>query len=341
MRIKLNVRNFCCLLFAISLSSSCSSDDNGSTSNLSPNIYVVGSENSKAIIWKNGISSYLSGENIDAHANSVFISENNDVYVSGSETHSNGNVAVIWKNGIASTLNYLGYNTYASSVFVSGNDVYVAGSANSGLNSYAILWKNGVPTVLSNSNGYNVANSVFISSNDTYVLGTENGINKIWKNGDEIIITDGYVSSNSNSIFVSNNDVYVVGYEGDSFLNTFAKIWKNGQSMSLNVDDSGYSEANSVFVFGNDVYVVGQSWSQQTNEIRVTLWKNGVAEVYPLIYQNGTGYAKSVFIHDNDVYVVGYEAHPSGDVAVIWKNGIPTSLSPINGNASAHSVFVK
>ena len=54
-----------------------------------PNVYVAGSIGKAAVLWKNGIASYLTNGSRSAEANSVFVS-GTDVYVAGHEKNSDG-----------------------------------------------------------------------------------------------------------------------------------------------------------------------------------------------------------------------------------------------------------
>ena len=114
-------------------------------------IYVAGTENSKATIWKNGVPQTLPG---GSKANAVFVSKN-DVYVGGDSK--------VWKNG---NVEY-SINGSATSIFVLGNDVYVT-------TEYRVL-KNGTVIMESdlrpNATESSYFTSVFVSGNDVYVAG--------------------------------------------------------------------------------------------------------------------------------------------------------------------------
>ena len=72
------------------------------------NVYVAGClpilNIDTAVIWKNGILTYLTDGTNDAVATSIKIVDNN-IYVAGTEKNSNGNrIAKYWKNGVATNL---------------------------------------------------------------------------------------------------------------------------------------------------------------------------------------------------------------------------------------------
>ena len=167
-------------------------------------VYVAGQikqqtqQPDRAVLWKNGVAQFLSGEG--SQALSVYVADE-DVYVAGYTLVRMSGVwgyyryVTVWKNGVPQFLAEGGQNTStkAHSVFVSGNDVYVVGS----IDNSAALWKNGVKQNLTGSAAY----SVFVSSNDVYVAGTDNKQAVLWKNGVKQILIDGD-KANANSVFV-------------------------------------------------------------------------------------------------------------------------------------------
>ncbi|WP_160143714.1 hypothetical protein [Chryseolinea soli] len=213
----------------------------------------------------------------DAYANSIYVSDNNDVYVAGQENHGAGIgfKAKVWKNGVATTLT--ASSGAAHSVFVSGNDVYVAGWEEITTGWVAKVWKNGVATSLSPVDQRAYGHSVFVSGNDVYVAGQYwNGTTYlicVWKNGTLEIIDPNTPGSDVSSIFVSNGDVYLVGNEIRN--NAYnAKVWKNGTGTFLS--SSAGSDAKSVYVYDGDVYIAGWEYDSDGKQV-ATLWKNGVA----------------------------------------------------------------
>jgi hypothetical protein len=70
-------------------------------------VYITGTQTinttyttstSKAIVWKDGVTSYLGDSTKPCSANSIFVT-NSTVYIVGSE----GGKATLWKNGIATS----------------------------------------------------------------------------------------------------------------------------------------------------------------------------------------------------------------------------------------------
>ena len=72
-----------------------------------------------------------------------------------------------------------------------------------------------------------------------------------------------------------------------------------------------------------------------------TIWTNGVAQSLSVSAGN-EGAVKSIFVDGNDVYAVGNEYSDilqSSSRAILWKNGIKTTLSQVDGS-TAKSIFV-
>jgi len=322
------------------------------------NVYVAGTENGVATLWKNGKPQRLGDK--QSYANSVFVSGKN-VYVAGSE---NGD-ATLWKNGKPQRLSDGKNGAEAFSVFVSGNDVYVAGYESNGYEyaRVATVWKNGVAQRLSNAER-SEANSVFVSGNDVYVAGDEDegpGNVILWKNGVAQPLREiAYFPS----VFVSGDDVYVAGAGGGVKLkgnySFAAMLLKNGMAQGLSYGkytegDRIYGDdayAFSVYVSGNDVYVAG--WEEigapqrydaiadrvvpEVGSRYITLWKNGV----PQRLCEGERHA-SVFVSGEDVYVAGYEYANQGAnkyFTTLWKNGVAQRLGDVTDYSPRISVFV-
>ncbi len=215
-------------------------------------VYMVGSsqENKasllRATVWKNGVATYLTDGSHNAHANSVFISEN-DVYVVGYEAYPNRNVALLWKNGTPIILEDSIY-AQPTSLFVSGNDIYVAGLSYDGANVSVTVWKNGNPFYLTNTNDHVRVYSIYVSEGDVYLAGSErlnnNLVATVWKNGEAIHLSDEI--SVAKSIYISNNEVFVCGAEVEGDL-SMPVIWKNGIKTTLDYI-GGDAIANSIFV---------------------------------------------------------------------------------------------
>ena len=129
-------------------------------------VYLAGEETvyydqafgERAVVWKNGVPTWLTGITFKAAANSVAIS-GSDVYVAGQYYYNGNDVAAVWKNGVETRLTDGTRSAVATSVAVSGSDVYVAGCEGG----VAILWKNGVAAPLTDGTRSAAASSVFVS----------------------------------------------------------------------------------------------------------------------------------------------------------------------------------
>jgi len=297
-----------------------------------------------AKLWKDGEMHTLS--NYHSLANSVFVTDDGDVYVAGSAPVGRG-AAAVWKNGKVQNLTPCAFmHSEANSVYVYNGDVYAVGSEESAIthNRIAKLWINGKTYNLSDEKTLMVASSVYVHNGDVYVAGFELPLEPVscgtcvqirsgfaiavlWKNGQLQYLTDGVHNAWATSVFVSDNDVYVAGFERMD-----ARLWKNGVAQDLekgtwNWVDPLPENAYSVFVSGKDVYVAGSK-----------VWKNG-----KVLYERGGNYHfESIFVSDNDVYVVGRETNFGGgyDAAQLWKNGVIQDISYGSTMSFANSVFV-
>ena len=224
----------------------------------SNDVYVVGEENYSsnsyaAKLWKNGVATTLSTSGTNAHASSIFITEN-DIYVSGYEESGVNKAGIIWKNGIPTRLFgfcYPGGNglctydaTDITDIYVVNNNVYAIGTSIIGTGIYdSILWKNGVATRINI-----LPSSIFVNNNDVYIAGKVGNNACIWKNGIITYLTNGTNQAFATSVYVLGNDVYVTGFERlAGSINEIARVWKNGIAFNLS-DGTGSAEPNDIFV---------------------------------------------------------------------------------------------
>jgi uncharacterized protein YjdB len=166
--------------------------------------YVVGYETNRngftvPMYWKGGVSYPLTVAGSNASANSVYVAQNNDVWVAGWENNAEGiPMAVLWKNGSREDILPASRRmSVANSVCVAANgEVYVAGFESNGLMPTAIMWRGTTstskpllaPLTLSNGGTESRAYSIFVLSQDAYVVGFENNtstepVGRLWKNG--------------------------------------------------------------------------------------------------------------------------------------------------------------
>jgi hypothetical protein len=239
------------------------------------NSYIIGLQDSKAELWKNGVATELT-DFYEAVSISVV---GNDVYVLGFGIDKNSDrIVLLWKNGITTALDFPDFKYgYIKNGCLSGDKVHVYGNNNMGDFIYSAYGKES-KLIRKNSTYPIELRSIFVVNEDVYIAGNEANDNQVltaeyWKNGVETILGNGNYQSLAQSIFVSGNDVYAVGYEYNSDSKKIARLWKNGIGTNLT---ENLSDANLVFVAENDVYVAGRE-----NGIS-RLWKNGIAVELPV-----------------------------------------------------------
>lgn len=225
-------------------------------------VYVVGTSNSKAAFWKNGIKTELPtyDPNSLSFGTCIFIS-GKDIYIGGSDGYSH----VYWKNGIEHKLPQNG-NGYVNAIAVKGNDVYTGGDELS-LTFDLVYWKNDIETTLGKNTkiDYGVT-GIALDGSDVYVCGTDSGNALYWKNDMKVNLSKYSCPSkaSANAITIKGNDIYVAGNCEED-----AVYWKNGQQVSLPYF-SYTASATCIALFQSDVYVGG--WDGPS----AVYWKNGI-----------------------------------------------------------------
>lgn len=329
------------------LLAACKKNDNdaGKKNSTPPvDIYVAGNISDTAFYWLDGVGNYLTNGSHPAYAHSIFVSGNNDVYITGEEfvedAFTNQFMAAYWENQQITFLTN-GQQTPISSgasVFVSGNDVYVGGFEYKSGAQYATYWKNGAVNVVGPK--FSSATSIFVLGKDVYLAGGYpsdttrlSTINAVyWKNGTAVNLTTGGTAGNVSSITSSGTHVYTAGY-ADFADGQHTAYWKDSTVVELANSPVG-SSATSICVSGSDVYVAGY---QTINGINVAAyWKNNI----PVALSTKSSNANSIFLFGNDIYVAGSENDSNGQsIATYWKNGVATHIG--SKGSSASSIFVQ
>jgi len=314
------------------------------TGSSTPDVYVAGmgdngGANFAAVVWKNGVATFLTNGINQAEARRVFVS-GTDVYVVGREYIGSVIESRVWKNGAIYNYGGCGSSAFAVDIFVSGTDVYVLGVENCTATPEVKLtvWKNGVANYITNGSTQVTPCSIFVSGTDVYVSGDEDNMQKMWKNGVATTLPNapGTVPGWENDVHVSGTDVYV-SYNAN-VVNNIPKLWKNGVITDL-ANGSVFSLVNDVYVSGTDVYAAGSDPALGGGSPGIAvIWKNGIR--IPVTNGVNEASAESVFVLGTDVYVAGYEAVP-GYEPKLWKNGISVSLAGSANGGYAFSVFVK
>jgi hypothetical protein len=140
-----------------------------------------------------------------------------------------------------------------------------------------------------------------------------------------------------------NTTIYIAGYANPAAnpptgVNV-AEIWKLASgsptaTVTALPTPSGMTsaQANSIAVSGNDVYVAGYA-GNSAGDVAV-LWVNGAATILP----SGMTISEAgpIAVSGGNVYVTGFEENTAGETtAVLWVNGVATTLAPPNGMAYA------
>jgi hypothetical protein len=153
-------------------------------------VYVAGEVSGRAALGKNGTIQMLPSDGGSrSSANSVLVSADGDVYVTGSEYDPEGcSAAIMWINGAKLRLG--DGNTYGSalSASVSDGDVYVAGQGGIFQNyqgsNYTLLWKNGARLDIPNVSETDFGHAVLVCGGDVYLAGSSFLKAAVWKNGE-------------------------------------------------------------------------------------------------------------------------------------------------------------
>jgi hypothetical protein len=315
--------------------------------NYVPEVFIAGyvgdaSGYYRAVYWKNGIPTILTGTGLHTYANDIAV-VNNDVYVVGSRYIGSHTVARLWKNGTEMPVSNDVNSSSAEGIVVSGNDVYISGyEVNSSGKTVARYWKNGNPIDLTDGSTSGTASCMVVDGQNVYVGGhfadaSGNTKATYWKDGVANVLTPGV--SFIWDIFVSGDDVYSTG----SIRNTgpgvgFVSYWKNGEAVLLG-PGLGSGAGRGIVVVGNDVYVAGVEDNSKAIGV-AKYWKNA----NPVILTEGAVYAQAnaIDVVGEDVYAVGMEYNSAGfQVAKYWKNGVPIALTDGGNYGIATAIILR
>jgi hypothetical protein len=214
-------------------------------------VYVAGSDEERATLWKNGREIPLGPPGARSWARAVALS-GTDVLEAGNAWSGpdDTELAMLWRNGQAMPLTDGTYPACATAITVAGADVYVAGYESNGRVKVA----------------------------------------KVWKNGKALPpLSDGSRDAEAEAVAVAGSTVIVAGHEAvgasltggggeDDVRMPVATVWKNGTPIRL-ADGTRFSWAHSVALAGTEVFAVGEELvssnpGESTN--RATLWQVGV-----------------------------------------------------------------
>ena len=338
-----------------------------------PKVYVAGrlldEEDqylSLSTLWTNGQPSRLNVTGTYSDAISVFVSENNTVYVAGFETDNNinDNIPLIYVNGEPTYLDAPAEmaGLEPRSVFVSENVVYAAGYGFETAQYYqqAALWADGALTPLPPLTLYAQAYSVYVSGTTVYVAGSSDGQAALWTGS----TTGGAFTpqglqnpeggySSGESVFVLNDKVYVAGTTTDQEYNFCATLWIDGTPHNITAYSPNYLTVYSLYVSDGKAYLAGGQprpgdYIDIARIWEVTLTSDGSGvqgspRAIDLTDGTAYSYARSVFVSGGDVYAAGSSGIGWANAACMWKIvGEEVITTPLGGaDSMANSVFVK
>jgi hypothetical protein len=341
------------ILFTISLSFSCSNDDD-SKSEKSINVYTAANlipEGSQGIskVFKNGSEIFkTSSSDQSPYFDDMFVS-GTDVYLVGRTVYTSArlsnrggppNASRLWKNGQISIISASEYGLGGkTSIVVNGSNVYIAfNEFNSAYKSVPKIRVNGTTSSLDlpAQTTSSVVESISESNGDVYSVGVAyknaNTDFIIWKNKliDKLIID----AQSVNKIISSNGIQYILGTN----LNGKITIWKKeGATISILISiESINNYPKSFAISGTDTYIVGES--EVNGKYVATIWKNGVKTILTDGMLNSN--ASSVSISGNDIYVAGYISDASNnDTPTVWKNGKEDTSFKFGNFGSVSAIF--
>ncbi|TMU55226.1 Ig-like domain-containing protein [Flagellimonas algicola] len=323
---------------------------------VNPNVYVVGSADENAVIWKNGTPSILAlpeGFDSYSYANDVFVTDSGDVYIAGHAHDGFKYQAMVWINGVPKVLNELGYtHGYAHSVVVddSGN-FYVGGYEWDGTYHNGMVWINGTAHEVSDEEVNDKVFSIAVDTDgDVYATGIEeiNTLDRaiLWKLDVETeILAENNQHVNASGVALSGTDIYVVGSVEENGVQ-LARRWdvENDVGVDLNENMNNNASASDVVVDNGVVFTVGTEYEFE-NGNTAKLW---IDETAVALSNEVSTNANSVKVDpvDKTVYIAGQKNLNGPDWAArLWiKRGddIETKdLSESYQNSGARAVFIK
>lgn len=215
-----------------------------------------GTGNSYGVIWKNGVMTPLTEEEIYSSTSALVVSGGN-VYVGGYLVQDGKTHAAYWKNGNPVLLTSGDNFANVQSLAIKGSTVYTAGIEVG--NDIGKYWKNGQVVNLTDGSVKVIVTAVYTTGNDVYVAGKRfNGSTVdmiVWKNNNIISTTSMNVNDlEVRAIKVVHTKVLVTGnvvYRNDnSSIYGDATIWANGEPSTLaqGADGTNVYFANSIEV---------------------------------------------------------------------------------------------
>lgn len=333
------------------------------------NVYVVGSCNGRAALWKNGELTYLSDKS--SSADWIKFADNGTMYVVGYEIIENGGFddgysnAVVWINGEKQYLTDEGVAS-VTTVVSEGNDLYILGDIIKHNFKFRVCWKNFSAIRLHNS--YKLT--------DIY----DDGYN-------DPIVTETYYNVDMGDMAVNNGNVVMLGCIQDINYKYVPLIYRGG-IVSVLPYRNGSICTYSIYCNGYGEYILGGEWTQE-GYLKYILWENGTIREYipdydyenidmslglQDIYEEGgivytcgweynigasvqypvlvvneeivrlpisnsyVGMANQVVVQDDKTYVVGYYRGSDSNLPAVW---IDEELYTLSENGEAKSIWIE
>lgn len=316
-----------------------------------PSIFIAGTDNEKAVVWKNGeiLYSYLGEGTNTTVGNSIEI-EGLDVLVGGYEEDVESYYARGWKNEDV----IFSLNTYSRvrKVAINNGSLYFVGDDGN----RATLWNNGVPTYLTEDVYDSFAMDAFSYNGELYVTGQESSaelINCVLWNASANTsqeIAPGQFGSGAygRAVYVNENEgqtrQFVAGFQYNENDYSVATVWD--QQGELHQLTEGTSHARALSMVGDGESLVVGGFEEQFNpgfEKHAMIWVIKDNMVTSIDLGNAEVYSgiEDVYLFDNHIYAVGQK-----DIfATMWKldmNGQVIEEVPLSINDSeANGIVVK
>lgn len=306
-----------------------------------PDVYVVGADNTQAMVWKNGgVGTPLTG---GVEATGIVVI-GTDVYICGWGLHptTHERVGMYWKNGVQTVLSDGTTGVMPMGIAVSGSDVYV--SAQVGIFGYeSVYYLNGVAHPLGTSTTINRAWGVVTDENGNfYIPGARQGFPSYWLNGtlQSRLPGGSNVYSIVNAMAVQGGDVHAVGQDYSS-PKDIALYWKNGQTMTIGGNGGA---AKAVAVRANGQPVIAGTYGPSLGNVKIAYWPMLVPAEPPITLSIGKFIRLNVGVAvdqaADEIYVCGTEdENQSGSIAKYWKINSSGAISSVtlhsNGTANA------
>ncbi len=212
-------------------------------------------------------------------------------------------------------------------------DIFVAGMLIDSLvtiDTFAVIWQKCDTGAFIK---YKVPNAEFstmvVNEQGIYYAGIENGAAKVWKDG--VVLSNLGENITISSMCIEKGNVYVVGYKKETTIinpeqesiKFYARLWKNGESVELELKGDSISKAYDIVVENGNTYVVGEEYREKVTAgglFDAVVWENGKRKVLDNPEKtNPTAEAKFIFINNGFTYIGGsinVDKRP-----YVWKDG--------------------